>query len=113
MSTLTALAALVLRLSLSAPAPDAPTRLELEVGTTATVGGASGMCDDTSVATITLGAQAVISALKPGTTTCSARVNGLRRVYQVVVTAPVPVGVPAALPSRGSGSGSGSEGTKR
>jgi len=71
-----------------AAAQDAPTRLELKVGEAATVGGASGRCDDPSVATITMGAQAIITGVKPGTTTCSARVGGLLRIYEVKVRAP-------------------------
>jgi hypothetical protein len=35
-----------------------------------------------------MGAQAVITGVKPGTTTCSARVGGLLRIYEVKVRAP-------------------------
>lgn len=70
-----------------AAAQDAPTRLELKVGEEATVGGANGRCDDPGIATITLGAQAIITGVKPGTTICSARVGGLLRVYEVKVVA--------------------------
>ena len=70
-------------------AEDGPTRLLMNVGQKVTVGGASGKCDDLGVATITLDAQAVITAVKPGKTTCSARVGGLLRIYQVEVTVPL------------------------
>jgi hypothetical protein len=100
-------AAFALAVTLLAPgAPPAATddgtvRLVLEVGQRATVGGASGKCDDPGVATITLDAQAVITAVKPGRTTCSARVGGLLRVYDVKVVAPTPGGDPAAPPRAG------------
>jgi hypothetical protein len=74
----------------AAAADDGTIALELEVGQKARVGGASGRCDDLSVATITLDGSAVITALKPGKTTCSARVGGLLRVYAVKVKAPPP-----------------------
>jgi hypothetical protein len=77
-----------------AVADDATVTLVLEVGQKATVGGASGKCDDLSVATITLDAQAVITGLKPGRTTCSARVGGFLRVYDVTVNAPPAGGDP-------------------
>jgi hypothetical protein len=79
----------------SASAGDGTITLTLEVGQRATVGGASGKCDDPGIATITLDAQAIITAVKPGRTTCSARVGGLLRVYDVKVVAPTP-GDPAA-----------------
>jgi hypothetical protein len=86
------LAALAVTLCLAVPAAadDGTVVLELEVGQKAKVGGANGRCDDLTVATITLDANAVITALKPGKTTCSARVGGLLRVYAVKVTAPPP-----------------------
>ena len=78
----------------TAAADDAAIKLVLEVGQKAIVGGASGKCDDLGVATITMDAQAVITALNPGRTTCSARVGGLLHVYDVTVTARPPGGDP-------------------
>ncbi len=88
-----------------AAADDGTIKLVLEVGQKATVGGASGKCDDVSVATITLDAQAVITALRPGRTTCSARVGGLLRVYDVKVVAPAPGGDPTAPARPGDATG--------
>ena len=101
MRTPAALAVAVTLLASGAPpaaADDGTVKLVLEVGQRATVGGASGKCDDPGIATITLDAQAVITALRPGRTTCSARVGGLLRVYDVTVTAPPTGGEPAAPP---------------
>ena len=88
-----AVPALAVTLCLALPvgaADDGTIALELEVGKKARVGGASGRCDDLAVATITLDGDAVITALKPGKTTCSARVGGLLRVYAVKVKVPEP-----------------------
>jgi hypothetical protein len=101
---LAAALAVTLCLALPAAADDGTVVLELEVGQKAKVGGANGRCDDLSVATITLDANAVITALKPGRTTCSARVGGLLRVYAVKVTAPGPAG-----PGGGTGASGGSQ----
>ena len=91
----TRLAAAAAILALATPAAaNGPTRLELEVGQKVVVGGYTAMCDDPTVATITLGGQATITALKPGRTTCSARVNAVLRVFEVTVKAPAP-GEPA------------------
>jgi hypothetical protein len=49
------------------------------------VGGDQGRCDDLTVATISLDAVAKLTGLKPGTTTCSARTQGGRRVFRVKV----------------------------
>jgi hypothetical protein len=99
MRTPAALAVAVTLLALGASpaqAEDGTVQLVLEVGQKATVGGASGKCDDPGIATITLDAQAVITALRPGRTTCSARVGGFLRVYDVKVVAPTPGGDPTA-----------------
>jgi hypothetical protein len=83
-AALAALSALI-----AAPAlAEEPAKLVLRVGEQSRVGGYAGMCDDLSVATITLDASAVITALKPGTTTCSSRFAGGRQVLRVVVEAP-------------------------
>lgn len=84
-TTLALAAACAIVLAVPAAAADAPARLELEVGQTASIGGSSGMCDDPNVATITLNEPAVITAVKPGKTTCSARLMSVRRVYEVTV----------------------------
>jgi hypothetical protein len=104
LARLAAALAVTFFLALPADADDGTVLLELEVGKKATVGGANGRCDDLSVATITLDANAVITALKPGKTNCSARVGGLLRVYAVKVTAPAPAG-----PGGGTGASGGSE----
>jgi hypothetical protein len=84
LSQVAALAAL-----LAAPAlAEEPPKLLLRVGDQARVGGYAGMCDDLSVATITLDASAVITAVKPGTTICSSRLTGGRQVLRVVVEGP-------------------------
>lgn len=90
-----AAAAVVLALATPAAAADGAVQLELEVGQKAVVGGYTAMCDDPTVATITLGGQATITALKPGRTTCSARVNAVLRIFDVKVKAPAP-GQPGA-----------------
>jgi hypothetical protein len=109
MRTALAVAVAVIAVTAGIPATaadDGTIGLELEVGRKARVGGASGRCDDLSVATITLDANAVITALKPGKTTCSARVGGLLRVYAVTVKAPQPPG-----PGGATGTTGGSERT--
>ncbi len=88
-----------------AAADEGTVKLVLEVGQKATVGGASGRCDDPGIATITLDAQAVITAVKPGRTTCSARVGGFLHVYDVTVVTPTPGGDPTAPPRPGDGTG--------
>jgi hypothetical protein len=108
MRHLARLALVAAGLALAAPAAAADAGvipLELEVGQKVTVGGLTAMCDDATVATITLGGQATITALKPGRTTCSARVGGLLRVYDVKVKAPPPAGDPAAPRTPGEGRG--------
>jgi hypothetical protein len=106
MRTPAALAVAVTLLASGAPpaaADDGAVKLVLEVGQRATVGGASGKCDDPGIATITLDAQAVITAVKPGRTTCSARVGGFLHVYDVKVVAPG--GAPTAPPRPGDATG--------
>jgi hypothetical protein len=88
MPTRLAVAAVILALATPAAAADGRILLELEVGQKKVVGGYSGRCDDLSVATITLNEPATITALKPGTTICSARSVGPHRVYEVMVKAP-------------------------
>lgn len=84
-------AALVLALLLPAAArAEEPPRLVVTVGGKVTIGGYAGMCDDLSVATITLDANATITALKVGSTICSAQRAGGRQVYRVEVRAPRP-----------------------
>jgi hypothetical protein len=96
MNALPALAA-ALGFALATPAAaEDGTSLQLKVGETMTVGGSGGMCDDLSVATIALGPPAAITGLKPGATTCAARVNGIRRVYQVRVLATPPAPAPGS-----------------
>lgn len=99
-----AVAAVILALATPAVA-DGPIQLELEVGQKAVVGGYNAMCDDPTIATITLGGQAVITALKPGRTTCSARVNSVLRVFDVKVKAPPPGGPATPGAPRGGGEG--------
>jgi hypothetical protein len=108
MRTQPAVAAVILALATPAAA-DGPIRLELEVGQKAVVGGYTAMCDDPSIATISLGGQATITALKPGRTTCSARVNAVLRIFDVTVKAPAPA---APTPAPGAPRGGG-EGEKR
>jgi hypothetical protein len=62
-------------------------KLVIPVGEKFVVGGYAGMCDDPSVATISLAEYATITAVKVGTTVCSSRVNGLRQIFRVVVEA--------------------------
>ena len=62
-------------------------KLVVEVGEKVVIGGYTGMCDDPSVATITLDDRATITAVKVGTTICSSRVIGQRQVFRVVVEA--------------------------
>jgi hypothetical protein len=73
-------------------------KLVLKVGTTRTIGGFGGICDDLAIATITQDASATIRALKPGTTLCSSRVGGpgggIRKAYRVVVVAELPTTEP-------------------
>lgn len=73
----------------SAPAGAAdPPRITLEVGASVATGGYSGRCDDLSVASITIGPNATLTALQPGKTLCSwasGHVDGLRLVVEVVV----------------------------
>jgi hypothetical protein len=83
-------AAVTLALATPAAATEGPIQLELEVGQKVVVGGYTAMCDDPTIATITLGGQATITALKPGRTTWSARVNAVLRVFDVKVKAPAP-----------------------
>jgi hypothetical protein len=81
------LAALGLAPSLSHGA-DVPPRLTLEVGQKAVIGGYAGMCDDLKVATITLDANATITAIGPGSTLCSSlatAAGGTRKIVRVVV----------------------------
>jgi hypothetical protein len=90
---------LCLALALAAPAAaEAYQKLVLEVGSSKVIGGFGGICDDPSVATITLDTNATVTALKAGTTLCSSRVGGagggIRMVYRVEVVAP-PAGEPA------------------
>jgi hypothetical protein len=101
MRTRPAVAAVILALAGPATA-DGPTRLDLEVGQKAVVGGYTAMCDDTTVATISLGGQATITALKPGRTTCSARVQGVLRIFDVRVKAPASPGPGAPRGPAGS-----------
>lgn len=90
MRTALALAALLALTSSAAPArAEEPKPVKLGVGQKVTVGGSAGLCDDLSVASITLDATAVITGVKPGVTTCSSRFPGGRQVYRVEV---VPAG---------------------
>jgi len=75
-----------------------PPRLAITLGEKATIGGYAGMCDDLSVATITLDANATITALKVGSTICSSQRPGGRVVYRVVVEAPKKADPPAGAP---------------
>ncbi len=84
------LAALALAALLPAAAAEPPPELVVTVGGKVTIGGYAGRCDDLSVATITLDANATITGLKEGVTTCSAQGPGGRQVYRVVVRAPKP-----------------------
>lgn len=85
------LAALALAALLpAAAAAEPPPELVVTLGGKVTVGGYAGRCDDLSVATITLDANATITGLKEGVTTCSAQRPGGRQVWRVVVRAPPP-----------------------
>lgn len=97
------LAALALAAALLPPAALAqePPTLTVAVGEKVAIQGYAGMCDDLTVATITLDANATITALKEGTTRCSSIRAGGRFVYRVVV---VPPPKPAA-PKDGQGGG--------
>ncbi len=100
-----ALAAAVLGLTLPrapALAVEGAAKLELEVGQRKVVGGDSGMCDDLSVASISLNEPATIVAVKPGRTICSSRVLSVRRIYEVTVKAPAP-GEPEGSKPSGEG----------
>jgi hypothetical protein len=81
-----ALAALIAAVTLPAAAPAQDMRtLILPVGATHVVGGDAGLCDDLSVATISLDAVAKVTARKVGTTLCSARTGAGRQVFRVQV----------------------------
>lgn len=69
---------------------EAPPELVVTVGAKVTIGGYAGMCDDLSVATITLDANATITGLKEGATICSSQRAGGRQVYRVRVRLPKP-----------------------
>lgn len=85
------LAALALAALLPATAAaEDPPLLVVTVGGKVTIGGYAGMCDDLSVATITLDANATITALKEGATICSSQRTGGRQVYRVKVRAAQP-----------------------
>jgi len=84
---LAALALAAALLPLAAGAEPPPT-LTIPVGQKVAIHGYAGMCDDLSVATITLDANATITAVKEGRTTCSAIRAGGRFVYRVVVVPP-------------------------
>lgn len=74
----------------AARAEEAPV-LTLEVGKSKPLGGSGGLCDDLAVVSVTLGPQAVVTGLKPGSTTCSSAFQGgARRVVTVRVIAPPP-----------------------
>lgn len=90
------LAALAFAAALLAPAAlaEEPPTLTIPVGEKVTIHGYAGMCDDLSVATITLDNDATITAVKEGTTRCSALRAGGRFVYRVVVVAPPRPGAP-------------------
>lgn len=96
--TAAALALAAALIPAAAPAEEPP-KLTIPVGGKVAIHGYAGMCDDLSVATITLDANATITALKEGTTICSSMQVGGRMVYRVVV---VPAGRPAA-PKDGKG----------
>ncbi len=76
---------LVLAAPGAAGAAEAYRKLVIEVGEKVVIGGYTGMCDDPSVATITLDARATITAVRVGTTLCSSRVTGQRQIFRVVV----------------------------
>lgn len=86
------LALALLAAALAAPtvAGEPPT-LTIPVGQEAVLGGNGGLCDDLSVATITLDGRATVTAKKVGHTICSSRVNGVRLVYRVEVVKPPPL----------------------
>ncbi len=89
------LAAPALALTLLGAAPAARAEevpvLTLEVGKSKPLGGSGAMCDDLAVISVTLGPQAVVTGLKPGSTTCSfAFQGGARRVVTVKVIPPPP-----------------------
>lgn len=88
---LSALGLGLLVLLLAAPgaagADEAYRKLVVEVGEKVVIGGYTGMCDDPSVATITLDDRATITAVKVGTTVCSSWVTGQRQIFRVVVEA--------------------------
>lgn len=90
------LAALALAAALLPPAAGAeePPTLTIPVGEKVAIHGYAGMCDDLSVATITMDADATITALKEGSTRCSSMRAGGRFVYRVVVVAPPRPGAP-------------------
>jgi hypothetical protein len=80
----------LIALAPAARAEDTPV-LTLEVGTSRPLGGSGGLCDDLGVVSVTLGPQAVVTGLKPGSTTCSSAFQGgARRVVTVKVIAPPP-----------------------
>ncbi len=88
-TALAVVALLPLTLPAAPAGADEPKPIKLGVGQKVTVGGRQGLCDDLSVATITLDNQAVITGLKQGVTLCSSfQVYG-RQVYRVEV---VPAG---------------------
>lgn len=95
------LAALVVAVLLPASAlAEEPPRLVVPVGGKVTIGGYAGMCDDLSIATITLDANATITGLKVGTTICSSRLTGGRQVYRVEVREPTPAAPPEPAPGK-------------
>lgn len=99
------LAALALAVLLPAAAhAEEPPRLMVTVGGKVTIGGYAGRCDDLTVATITLDANATITGLKEGSTICSAQGMGGRMVYRVEVRAPGRT-APATPPKDGASKG--------
>jgi hypothetical protein len=92
--------ALALLLPAAAGAEEPPT-VVVKVGEKVTIGGYAGRCDDLSIATITLDADATITGLKVGSTICSSQRAGGRKVYRVEVRAPAPGGPRPGQPRPG------------
>jgi hypothetical protein len=83
-------AALAALLAAPGAGADEPRKVTLEVGASQPLGGYAALCDDATVVSVTLGAQAVVKGLKPGRTLCSVTTTagGVRQVYEVVVVGP-------------------------
>jgi hypothetical protein len=89
LAAIVAAAVAVAALAPAVRAEDRPARITLEVGEVKVMGGSNARCDDLTVVTVTLDANATLTGLAPGRTLCSSariELGGGRRVFEVVVT---------------------------